>query len=561
MSAPSYSIGLDFGTGSARALVARTADGQETGIGVAPFGRGDGGIFGDDRDPNVARQHPSDWAEAMERALTAAIEAARAADGDFSAERVVGIGIDATASTPLPVDSRCVPLALDARFARDLDALAWLWKDHTAHAEAEEITALAAKEHPEYLAKCGGAYSSEWYFAKLLRCLRVAPRVMEAADGWLEEGDYIAALLTGAAAPRAVKRNACAAGHKALFHVSWGGFPRDEFLSRVDARLGDWFRGRRADRAFASDELAGRLTRGWADRFGLATDLPVAVAGIDAHVGAVGAGIRPGVLVKILGTSGCDLLVHPIDAPIADIPGISGIARDSILPGCLGLEAGQAAVGDIFAWFVRELAQPAGLTHESLGAEAARLGPGESGLVALDWNNGNRSLLADPRLTGLLVGQTLQTRPAEIYRSLLEATAFGARAIVERFEEHRVRVEEVVACGGIAKKSPLLLQIYADVTGRAIKVSRSSETCALGAAVFGAVVGGAWKSVADAVRAMTGVEARDYEPSAAAKAVYDELFAIYLLLHDAFGARGKTAGLHSVMKRLIEIRERSRGRN
>ncbi len=558
MPRPTYSLGLDFGTSSARALIVDTWTGRAAGSGSSPFQHGADGILGDPKDPNVARQHPSDWLTAMAAAVEQATQAARRLDPDFAAERIVGIGIDATASTPLPVDSHCAPLVNEPRFADDLDAHAWLWKDHSAHAEAEEITQRARAEHPEYLDRCGGSYSSEWYFSKLLRCLRKSPHVMREADGWIEEGDWIAGVLTGADSPRDLPRNACAAGHKAMYSDSWG-FPSIDFLSRVDPALGNWCRGRLPAKAYAADTVAGALCDGWAEKLGLVEGTPVAVAAIDAHVGAVGAGIRPGVLVKILGTSGCDMLVHPLSSPIGKIPGICGVAEGSILPGHFGLEAGQSALGDIFAWFVREFASAAGLTHEALSIEAARLRPGESGLLALDWNNGNRSVLADPRLTGLLVGQTLQTRPAEVYRALLEASAFGARIIVERFEEHQVPVKEVVACGGIAEKSPLLLQIYADVTGRAIGVSRSQETCALGAAVFGAVVGKAWRSVDEAERAMTGVKAIVYRPNPDAERVYAELFGLYRKLHDAFGVNGTTISLSSVMKRLIEIREKSVG--
>lgn len=557
VSSTSYSLGLDFGTSSARALIVDTLDGRVVGSGIAPFRQGHGGVLSDPADPNVARQHPTDWLESLELAVTEAIRQALAADASFRAAQVLGIGIDATASTPLPVDADCVPLVVRAEFARDLNAHAWLWKDHTSHAEALEITFRAAETHPEYLAKCGGAYSSEWYFSKLLHALRVAPKVMLAAAGWLEEGDYLAGVLTGARSPGAVLRNTCAASHKAMYHPSWG-FPTLEFLSSVDPLLGQWCRGRLPRQAHAADQKAGGLTTAWAERLGLRPDIPVAVAAIDAHVGAVGAGIRPGVLVKILGTSGCDMLVHPLEKPLADIPGICGIAEGSILPGHHGLEAGQSALGDIFGWLVREFARPAGLGHEALSAAAMELKPGESGLLALDWHNGNRCLLADPRLSGLLVGQTLHTRLPEVYRALLEATALGARAIMERFEEHRVPVTEVVACGGLAEKSPLLLQILADVTGRAIHTSRASETCALGAAIFGAVVGRAWPTVEAAARAMTGRKNTVARPRSAAKDVYDELFVLYRNLHDAFGVAGSNAHLHHVMKRLLTIRERAR---
>jgi L-ribulokinase len=281
------------------------------------------------------------------------------------------------------------------------------------------------------------------------------------------------------------------------------------------------------------------------------------VAGIDAHVGAVGAGIRPGRLVKILGTSACDLLVHPAAEPIADIPGISGIALGSILPDHHGLEAGQAAVGDLLAWFVREFGAPAGLTHEALTAEASRLRPGASGLLCLDWHHGNRNLLADPLLTGVVVGQTLRTRPAEVYRALIEATAFGARKIIERFTEHGVHVEEIVVCGGIAEKNPFFLQLYADILGRPIRRSRAGETCALGAAILGTAAAGQ-AAILEAERAMTGLKDGVANPDAAAAAVYGKLHALYGELHDAFGVPGNCRDLHHVMKELIAIRDAAR---
>ena len=559
-----YSLGLDFGTSSARALIVDIATGREAGCGSAPFRRGEDGVLTEDRDPNIARQHPADWEEALQGAVLSALERARADQG-FSSDRIVGIGIDATASTPLPVSADLTPLAVDPSFASDPDALAWLWKDHTSHAEAEEITEAARREHPEYLVTCGGSYSSEWYFAKLLRALRAAPRVMAAAADWLEEGDWIAGRLTGATSPRDVKRNICAAGHKAMYHPSWG-FPAVDFLSRIDSRLGEWCRTRLPSKAYTSDTVAGTLSASWAARLGLREGTPIAVAMIDAHAGAVGAGIRPGVLVRILGTSACDMLVHPESEKLPDIPGISGIASGSILPGHHGLEAGQAAVGDLLKWFVREFAAVEGKNYEELAARAARLRPGESGLLALDWNNGNRSILADPRLTGCLVGQTLRTRPHEVYRALVEATAFGARTILERFEEYGVRAREVVVCGGIAGKSPFFLQVQADVLGRPIAVSRAAETCALGAAVLGAVAaarsfergkGERGPRVEDAQAAMTGIRPDRYEPDPAAKAVYDELYSLYRTLHDAFGTpRGP---LRPVMRSLLEVRERIRG--
>jgi L-ribulokinase len=391
----------------------------------------------------------------------------------------------------MPVDRDGRPLAFDRRLARDPAALAWLWKDHTSVAEAEEITALAAQRRPEYLAKCGGRYSSEWFFSKIFHCLRSSPRVFDAAHTWVEIADWIPAMLTGSESPERLTRGVCAAGHKAMYNEAWGGYPDAEFLAALDPRLGA-LRQRLASHASTIDRTVGGLTAEWGRRTGLPVGIPVAVGAIDAHLGAVGSGIAPGTLVKIIGTSTCDMMVVPTSQALADVPGLCGIVEGSILPGYFGLEAGQSAVGDIFNWFVAYI-QPGGPrtgSHEALSAAAGRLKPGASGLLALDWNNGNRTVLVDQRLTGLLMGQTLYTTPGEIYRALVEATAFGALTIINRFEEYGVRVEQIVNCGGIAEKSPLTMQVYADVTGRAMKVARSGQTCALGAAIAGAVVRG-----------------------------------------------------------------------
>jgi L-ribulokinase len=307
-------------------------------------------------------------------------------------------------------------------------------------------------------------------------------------------------------------------------------------------------------------EAVGGLTAAWAKKTGLQTGIPVAVGAFDAHLGAIGSGVAPGALVKIIGTSTCDIAVWPGTEKLADIPGLCGIVPGSVLPGYYGLEAGQSAVGDIFNWWVHYI-QPGGkkpLSHADLDKAAGKLQPGESGLLALDWNNGNRTILVDQRLTGLLLGQTLYTTPVEIYRALVEATAFGALTIINRFEEYGVKIEQVINCGGIAEKSPFTMQIYADVTGRPMKLSRSAQTCALGAAIAGAVVAQVHKDFAAAEKAMTGLKAKIYRPNPKAHAVYRELYTLYKTLHDAFGTREGTGNLHEVMKKLIEIRNRVR---
>jgi L-ribulokinase len=554
---PQYTIGLDYGTNSVRALVVNTANGKEIGTAVWGYGNGTQGVILS-RDPNLARQHPADYITGAEVTIKKALADSKKKVRGFKPDQVVGIGVDTMGSTPLPVDASGQPLAFQKKFAQHPAAMAWLWKDHTGVSEAAEVTALARKLRPQYLAKCGGTYSSEWFFSKILHCLRTAPEVFDAAYTWVECADYVPAALTGTEHPDKLTVSVCAAGHKAMYNDNWGGYPDAEFLGQLDPRLGR-LRARLRPKAHTIDRAVGGLTADWAKRTGLPAGIPVAVGAFDAHLGGVGSGIAPGALVKIIGTSTCDMMVVPVSQELADVPGLCGIVNGSILPGFYGLEAGQSAVGDIFNWFVNYI-QPGGKagTHETLTAGAAKLKPGESGLLALDWNNGNRTILVDQRLTGLLLGHTLYTTPAEIYRALIEATAFGALTIINRFEEYGVKVEEVINCGGIAEKNPVVMQIYADVTGRPMKVSRSAQTCALGAAIAGAVVASAHKDYASAQRAMTGLKPRIFTPNPKAHVAYQQLYLLYRKLHDAFGTTEWTGNLADVMKKLIEIRTEAR---
>ncbi|HVM47018.1 MAG TPA: ribulokinase [Candidatus Acidoferrum sp.] len=553
-----YTIGLDYGTNSVRTLIVNVANGAEVATAVWNYAHGSQGVILS-RDPNLARQHPADYVAGAEHSIRQALAGAKRAVKGFKPAQVIGIGVDTTGSTPLPVDASGQPLAFQKRFAKHPAAMAWLWKDHTGVAEAGEITSLARQIRPQYLAKCGGTYSSEWFFSKILHCLRTAPEVFEAAHSWMELSDYVPAELTGTLAPETFTAGICAAGHKAMYNAAWGGYPEKEFLAKLHPKLGA-LRDRLPRRVLAVDSAAGRLTPGWAERLGLPAGIPVTVGAFDAHTGAIGAGVKPGTLVKIIGTSTCDISVRVNTAALADIPGVCGIVDGSVLPGHFGIEAGQSAVGDIFNWLVNYI-QPGGRvagSHEALTRGALKLKPGESGLLALDWNNGNRTVLVDQQLTGLLVGQTLYTTPAEIYRALIEATAFGALTIINRYEEFGVKIDDVVNCGGIADKSPLVMQVYADITGRPMKVSRSAQTCALGSAIAAAVVGGAYKDFPAAQRAMTGLKPKVYQPNAKAHAVYQELYGLYQQLHDAFGTREWQGNLFGVMKKLIEIRCRVR---
>ena len=557
-----YTLGLDYGTNSVRSIIVNTANGREVATAVWNYAHGTQGVILS-RDPNLARQHPADYVTGAENTIKRALAMARRSVRGFKPEDVIGIGVDTTGSTPLPVDRDGRPLALDRRFARNPAAMAWLWKDHTGVAEAAEITDLARQIRPQYLAKCGGTYSSEWFFSKILHCLRTSPEVFDAAHLWVECADWVPAMLTGTEAPDKLTVGICAAGHKAMYAEAWGGYPDAEFLGQLAPKLGE-LRSRLRPQARTIDRPVGGLTAEWAKRTGLPADIPVAVGAFDAHLGGVGSGIGPGALVKIIGTSTCDMMVAPLEEKLADIPGLCGIVPESILPGYYGLEAGQSAVGDIFNWFVNYI-QPLGKkagTHEALSAAAARIAPGESGLLALDWNNGNRTILVDQRLTGLLLGQTLYTTPAEIYRALVEATAFGALTIINRFEEYGVKVQQIVNCGGIAEKNPLVMQIYADVTGRPIKISRSAQTCALGAAIAGAVVAGrqagGHDGYAEAQKAMTGLKTRVFQPNSEAHAVYQRLYSLYRKLHDSFGTPQANGSLYDVMKELLTIRNEAR---
>jgi L-ribulokinase len=557
-----FTIGVDYGTNSVRAVVVDCADGRVLGTRVFDYPSGDHGVLLDPKQPHLARQNPADYIAGLRASVLGALgEAER--DGRFSRDRVIGLGVDTTGSTPLPLDVNAQPLSLDPKFKNNLAAYAWLWKDHTSASEAAAITETAARQAPELLAPIGGTYSSEWWWSKIWHCLKVSPEVFDAAATWVELADFIPALLAGVRDPRDIVRCVCAAGHKAMYSDAWGGLPPKSFLGRLDPKLAE-LRDRLFDKAWPPGRPAGQLSAEWAATFGLPGGIPIAMGGFDAHYGAVGSGVTTGTLVKIIGTSTCDCAIAPAADRIADIPGICGIVNGSIMPGYFGIEAGQSAVGDLLKWWVEVVCGGGEALHAELSREAGNLAPGESGLVALDWNNGNRTILVDPRLTGLLIGQTLHTTRAEIYRALIEATAFGARAIIERVREYGVTIDRVVCCGGIAEKNDLFMQIYADVIGQPMLVAGSPQTPALGAAVSAAVTAGAaaggYDDWNDAQARMTTLKEKRFDPDPDARPVYDELYGIYRELHDAFGAvEGARADLGMVMKRLLTIKERAVG--
>jgi L-ribulokinase len=547
-----FTLGVDFGTNSVRALVVRCSDGAEYGSRVVDYPSGAQGVLLDPKDGLLARQRPADSLFGLEESLKGALAEA-GSKPDFDRSKVVGIGLDSTGSSPIPVDDKNQPLALRAKWKDDLNAQCWLWKDHTSWREAAEITELSAKLRPHYIAKCGGVYSSEWFWAKLWHCLNVAPETFAAAFSWVELADWIPSVLAGVADPRLIKRGVCAAGHKALYSDDWGGLPDKEFLTALDPRLAE-LRDRLYEKAYDASEPAGSLCADWATNLGLRDGIPIAIGEFDVHYGAIGCGVREGTLVKVIGTSTCDCAVVSAEKPVADIPGICGIVKGAILPGFFGIEAGQSAVGDIFKWWVEVVLGGDAALHAALTDEAAKQRPGQAGLLALDWNNGNRTILVDQRLTGLLLGQDLYTTRADIYRALIEATAFGARAIIERLQQYGVRTDQVVCTGGIAEKNPLLMQIYADVTGCAMQVAGSSQTCALGSAMAAAVLAGAHPDFASAQAAMTSLKRESFAPIAEHRVVYDQLYALYRELHDSFGGLTRSADLSQVMKSLLDIK-------
>jgi L-ribulokinase len=554
-----FTIGVDYGTNSVRSIVVSAATGKEVGSFVFNYPSGYQGILLDKNDHHLARQNPADYIKGAEVTIVSALKLAKKLKG-FSPDKVIGIGVDTTGSTPIPVNCNNVPLALQKKWKKNLAAHAWLWKDHTSAAEAAMITEAARTRAPQYIERYGGAYSSEWFWAKVWHCLNSAPEVFEAAYSWVELADFIPALLAGVKNPAAIKRGVCAAGHKAMFSRDWGGLPDKKFLASLDPKLAE-LRDRLFATAYDAGTPAGALCSNWAEKIGLRVGIPIAIGAFDAHYGAIGAGVAEGTLVKIIGTSTCDCTVVSRDHKRGEIPGICGTVLGSILPNYFGIEAGQSAVGDIFKWFVEVVCGNDGSLHAAFTKQAQKLLPGQSGLVALDWNNGNRTILVNPRLTGLLIGQTLYTRPAEIYRALIEGTAFGARAIIERVKEYGVPVDRIVCCGGIAEKNPLLMQIYADVTGCTMLISGSSQTCALGSCIVAAVAAGkkngGYDTFAEAQKRMTTLKPVQYTPNAKAKRVYDELYFIYRLLHDGFGGIKGSVDLSQVMKNLIAIKERS----
>lgn len=512
-----YVIGLDFGSDSVRCLVADASDGAEMSTAVVEYARWKNGEYCNPGKLQY-RQHPLDHIEAMERCIRKALEPLGAKSSD-----VAGISIDATASTPVLVDREGTPLALLPGFENNPDAMFVLWKDHTAIAEADRINEIAHSREPDFTRFSGGTYSCEWVWAKMLHCLRNSPELQARTYSWTEHGDWITGLLAGNVNPLTMARSRCLAGHKAMWHESWGGLPPMEFLVAVDPVL-RLFESHLFSETVTCGRKVGGLCPEWAARLGLKEGIAVGVGAIDCHVGAVGAGIVPGTLVKVMGTSTCDLAVCTYDAiGSRALRGICGQVDGSILPGYIGFEAGQSSFGDVYAWFGRF----SGRSIEDLTSEAEKLPLTEDDIVSTDWFNGRRSPDADPRRKGTISGLTIASTPAQVFKSLVEATAFGSRAINERFEEEGVTIERIIAVGGISKKSRFVMQTMADVMGMPVSILDTDQACALGAAMFAACAAGLYPDVETAQKAMQAGFCDEYLPDSARTAIYEVLYSKY----------------------------------
>ncbi len=542
MAKPQLVIGVDYGTDSVRSIIVDTGDGSEISSAVYYYKRWKDGRYCDPS-RNRFRQHPLDYIEGLEKSIKEAL----VSTPKGTAENIKAISVDTTGSTPVAVDKNCVPLALLEEFKDNPNAMFVLWKDHTAVEEAARINEYARTwGGTDFTKYVGGVYSSEWFWAKILHILRNDPKVREAAFSWVEHCDWISALLTGGKDPLSIKRSRCAAGHKAMWHESFGGLPSEEFLVGVDPLL-TGLRARLYRDTFTADIPCGNLCAEWAGRLGLQPGVVVGVGSFDAHMGAVGGGIEPYILTKIIGTSTCDMLTAPTKE-IGDklISGICGQVDGSIIPGMLGMEAGQSCVGDVYAWFrdlllwpIRNLSSIGeGISDKTienirhriipeLSAAAARIPPGDSDLTALDWLNGRRTPYANQRLQAAIAGLNLGSDAPRLFRALVEATAFGAKKIVDRFEEEGIPIKGVIALGGVAKKAPFVMQVHADVLNMPLRVARSEQACALGAAMCASVAAGIHPSMEAAQKAMGKGFEREYRPIAENVEKYRSLYIRY----------------------------------
>jgi L-ribulokinase len=541
-----FVIGIDYGTDSVRSVVVDTTNGEIVGTSVFDYPRWKKGLFCDPS-INQFRQHPLDYVEGLEQSVKGALKGLPAE----TIKNVVGITVDTTGSTPVAVDKAGVPLSLKPEFASNPDAMFVLWKDHTAVKEAAEINELVRSwGGVDYTKFEGGIYSSEWFWAKVLHVLRNSAEMRKNAFSWVEHCDWIPAILIGKTDPLQLKRSRTAAGHKAMWHEDFKGLPDEKFLTKLDPVLSG-LRDRLFKDTYTCDVVAGTLSEEWAKKLGLSTSVKVGAGSFDAHLGAVGGEIKPYHLVKVMGTSTCDMLIAPM-AEVGDklVAGICGQVDGSITPGMLGLEAGQSAFGDIYAWFSKLLMWPvteivsemtwldektknrikeetADKIIAELSKKAEALPLEETAIVALDWMNGRRTPDANQELKGAITGLSLGSDAPRIFKALVEATAFGSRMINERFISEGVRIDGVIAIGGVAKKNPYVMQIVCDVLNMPIKVAKSDQTCALGSAMAAAVVAGVYKDVSAAQKAMGGGFEKEYHPDPVRAKKYNTLFNNY----------------------------------
>ena len=540
-----YVIGVDFGTDSVRSIIVNAANGKEIAAAVFNYPRWKDGLYCD-ASLNQFRQHPLDYIEGLEHTIKSCLQQA----GSAVAANIKAISVDTTGSTPIAVDETGTPLSLLPAFEENPHAMFVLWKDHTATGEAAEINAHAKKFDTNYLQFVGGIYSSEWYWAKLLRILRADPQVTAAIYSWVEHCDWIPFLLSGGNDAKQLKRGVCSAGHKALWSAEFGGLPPDDFFSSLDPLL-KGFTDKLFKKTYTADQSVGNLSPEWALRLGLSSAVVIGVGAFDAHMGAVGGQIEPYHLSKVMGTSTCDMLVAPMNEVEGKlIKGICGQVPGSVIPGMMGMEAGQSAFGDAYAWFKNILTWPlqkilpkstiidantaASLLEEvadqiifELGKQAALIEPDEHSELALDWFNGRRTPDANQLLKGALSGLNLGTDAPRIFRAIAESTCFGAKAIVDRFKEQGVPVKGLIGIGGVAKKSPFIMQMMADVMGMPIRIHKSEQTCALGAAMFAATAAGIYDKVEDAMVAMGQGFDAEYFPHPARVEIYKKRYDRY----------------------------------
>ena len=543
-----YVLGLDYGTDSCRAVLIDAADGSEAGVAVMNYPRWAKGLYCSSTE-NRFRQHPRDYIDVLEGTVKEAVSRA----GKNVAAKVKGIAIDTTGSTPCAADSSGTPLAMLDEFAENPAAMFVLWKDHTAVTQAARINSLAKTWDGEDFTKYeGGIYSAEWFWSKILRVFEEDSAIAGKAATFIEHCDWMTSLLTGVTSLDKIKRSRCAMGHKAMWHSSFGGYPDENFLSRLDPKLVKIVRSLGKE-TWTSDKSAGALTAEWAQRLGIPAGIPVAVSAYDAHMGAVGGGVKAGWLVRVMGTSTCDVIVAPKTGTEKLVAGICGQVDGSVVPGMIGYEAGQSSFGDVYAWFKQLISWPveallpgiegidaktkekitAALSDRiiaELGKAAQSVDPSASGIVALDWLNGRRTPDADQMLRAAVTGLTLGTDAPRFFRALVEATAFGARAIVERFRREGVAIEGIIGIGGVAKKSPFIMQVLADVLNMPISVPAGDQSVALGAAMFAAVAAGLYADIPAAQKSLCAPVEKTYNPRKNEAAVYDKLYGDYLKL-------------------------------